>query len=146
MKNLLKIGELSKESGVSIDTIRFYENKGLINPTDRSEKGYRFYDSYTSSVLQFIVTSKELGFTLNEIKDLINIKINKNGKCSLALDKIKEKELDIDRKITELKKIKSALKKVSKKCESSKGDSNCHFLELLGWMIYGKQSSKSNID
>ena len=44
MKNRLKIGELSKESGVSIDTIRFYEDKGLIYPTSRSDKGYRFYD------------------------------------------------------------------------------------------------------
>lgn len=132
MKNLLKIGELSKESGVSIDTIRFYEDKGLINPTNRSEKGHRYYEPATSSALQFIASSKDLGFTLNEIKDLINIKVSKNGKCSFALDKLKEKERDIDKKITELKKIKTALKKVSKKCESSKSDSKCHFLELLG--------------
>jgi len=132
MKNLLKIGELSKESGVSIDTIRFYEDKGLISPTNRSEKGYRFYDLATSNALEFIISSKELGFTLNEIKDLINIKVNKKGKCSLTLDKIKDKELDIDKKISELRKIKNALKKVSKKCESSNAESNCHFLELLG--------------
>ncbi|WP_419168265.1 MerR family transcriptional regulator [Halobacteriovorax sp.] len=132
MNDLLKIGELSKVSGVSIDTIRFYENKGLIIPTNRSKKGYRYYDSNTSRMLQFIISSKELGFTLNEIKELINIKVNKNGKCSLALDRIKEKELDIDKKILELKKIKDALNKVSKKCGSSIDGSKCHFLELLG--------------
>jgi len=132
MKKLLKIGELSKECGVSIDTIRFYEVKGLINPTSRNEKGYRFYDLATSRQLQFIISSKGLGFTLIEIKNLINIKVNKKGKCSFALDKIKDKELDIDKKISELRKIKIALKKVSKKCESSNCESNCHFLELLG--------------
>lgn len=132
MKGLLKIGELSDVSGVSIDTIRFYEEKGLIKPYNRNEKGYRFYGPSTSKKLQFIISAKELGFTLNEIKALINIKINKKGKCSLALDKIKEKELDVDKKISELKKIKSALKKVSKRCESSNADSDCHFLELLG--------------
>ena len=132
MKNRLKIGELSKESGVSIDTIRFYEDKGLIYPTSRSDKGYRFYDSATSNALKFIISSKELGFTLNEIKDLINIQVSKKGKCSLTLNKIKEKELDIDKKISELKKIKRTLNKVSKKCESADSDSSCHFLELLG--------------
>lgn len=132
MKNRLKIGELSKESGVSIDTIRFYEEKGLISPTSRSNKGYRFYDPRTSNALKFIITSKELGFTLSEIKDLINIQVSKKGKCSLTLNKIKEKELDIDKKISELKKIKRTLNKVSKKCESEDSDSSCHFLELLG--------------
>ena len=132
MKNSLKIGELSKESGVSIDTIRFYEEKGLISPISRSDKGYRFYNSATSNALKFIISSKELGFTLNEIKDLINIQVSKKGKCSLTLDKIKEKELDIDKKISELRKIKRTLNKVSKKCESADSDSNCHFLELLG--------------
>ena len=100
MKNRLKIGEPSKESGVSIDTIRFYEDKGLIYPTSRSDKGYRFYYSATSNALKFIISSKELGFTLNEIKDLINIQVSKKGKCSLTLNKIKEKELDIDKKIS----------------------------------------------
>lgn len=132
MKNRLKIGELSKESGVSIDTIRFYEEKGLISPASRSEKGYRFYDPSTSNALKFIITSKELGFTLSEINDLINIQVSKKGKCSLTLNKIKEKELDIDKKISELKKIKRTLNKVSKKCESADSDSSCHFLELLG--------------
>lgn len=132
MQKIFKIGELARECGVSVDTIRFYEEKNLIFPIRRSEKGYRFYNSETSNTLNFIISSKKLGFTLNEIKDLINIQVSKKRKCSLTLDKIKEKELDIDKKISELRKIKRTLNKVSKKCESAGSDSNCHFLELLG--------------
>lgn len=127
----LKIGELAEASGSTIDTIRFYENKGLVIPGERSASGYRHYDPQSISVLKFIQMCKELGFTLAEIKDLLEIKIDKGGKCSLALEKIKSKEIEIDAKINDLKKIKRALRKVSSICEESKGEERCHFLDLM---------------
>lgn len=99
---------------------------------ERSQSGYRYYDLESAKKLRFIHSVKELGFTLSEIKDLISIQVSKNGKCSLALEKIREKEKNIDKKISELKRIKNALRKVSKKCESSNSDNKCHFLELIG--------------
>lgn len=131
MDSLYKIGELSKETGATIDTIRFYEDKGLLAPEKRSSSGYRYYNSSAPHILNFIQSAKDLGFTLIEIKELLEIQISKKGKCSLALGKIKEKEANIDKKILELKKIKKALARVSEKCESTSGESQCHFLELL---------------
>lgn len=128
---MLKIGELAEASGSTIDTIRFYENKGLVLPGERSASGYRHYNLESVSVLKFIQMCKELGFTLSEIKDFLEIKIEKGGKCNLAFDKIKSKESEIDVKISDLKKIKKALKKISKICEESNGEACCHFLDHL---------------
>lgn len=138
MSNLYKIGQLSKEAGATIDTIRFYESKGLLKPESRSISGYRYYGDNALQILNFIQSAKELGFTLVEIRELLEIKINKGGKCSLALEKIKQKEDNIERKIIELKKIKKALKKVSSKCEGTSSDEPCHFLELFGGTKNGR--------
>jgi len=131
MEHQYKIGEVAKETGASIDTIRFYEDKGLLHPKSRSKSGYRYYDEISVHTLNFIRSAKDLGFTLSEIKELLEIQIYKEGKCSLALEKLKIKENDINRKIRELKKIKKALRKVSKKCELTQANESCHFLELL---------------
>ncbi len=138
MSNLYKIGELSKVAGATIDTIRFYEDKGLLKPESRSSSGYRYYGNTALKTLNFIQSVKELGFTLNEIREFLEIQFNNSGKCSLALEKIKEKEGDVERKIIELKKIKKALKKVSSKCEETNSNEPCHFLELLGGSKSGK--------
>jgi DNA-binding transcriptional MerR regulator len=131
MTKMLKIGELAEASGSTIDTIRFYENKGLLIPGVRSESGYRHYNDEAISILKFIQLTKELGFSLSEIKEFLEIKIDKRGTCSLALEKIKNKENEIENKINDLKKIKKALKKISFRCEADGDKSPCHFLEFL---------------
>lgn len=131
MSKKLKIGELAEASGSTIDTIRFYENKGLVIPGERSASGYRQYNLDSVAVLKFINMCKNLGFTLSEIKEFLEIKIEKGGKCNLALDKIKDKESEIDVKISGLKKIKKTLKRISKTCEESDGEKYCHFLDHL---------------
>lgn len=138
MTELLKIGQLAKESGVTIDTIRFYEDKGLIKPDSRSDSGYRYYGLDAINILNFVRSAKELGFTLSEIGDFLEIQISKRGKCSLAQEKIDDKINDIDIKISNLKSIKKALSKVSKKCEVSVSSEPCHFLDLLGGIKNGR--------
>lgn len=137
MTELLKIGQLAKESGATIDTIRFYEDKGLIKPDSRSDSGYRYYGLEAINTLNFVQGAKELGFTLSEIGDFLEIQISNKGKCSLAQEKIEDKINDIDIKISNLKSIKKALTKVSKKCETSNSNEPCHFLDLLGGIKNG---------
>lgn len=67
----MKIGELSKLTGVSVDALRFYEEKGLIQPTSRTESGYRQYETATATQVTFIKTAQELGFSLQEIADVM---------------------------------------------------------------------------
>jgi MerR family transcriptional regulator, copper efflux regulator len=67
----MKIGELSKLTGVSVDALRFYEEKGLIQPTGRTESGYRQYAPATATQVAFLKTAQELGFSLQEIADVM---------------------------------------------------------------------------
>jgi MerR family copper efflux transcriptional regulator len=69
----LKIGEVAKETGVGIETIRFYERKGLLDEPSRRPSGYRQYDVSIVARLQFIRRAKELGFTLSEIAELLGL-------------------------------------------------------------------------
>lgn len=131
MKSLYKIGELSKLSGSSIDTIRFYEDKGLLVPKSRSQSGTRSYDTSALKALSFINSAKELGFSLSEINEFLLIRTGKKNECSLSLKKISHKEEEVDGKIKELKKIKKALHQIATICKDSGGKQPCHFLEML---------------
>lgn len=105
------IGELSKKSELSKDTIRFYEKIGLISHIGRqsSHNNYKQYDSKTLERLKLIKRAKELGFTLNEIRQVINDwqdnKLSKSEKIQIFHNKI----LDIDERINNLKDIKAYL-------------------------------------
>lgn len=131
METVYKIGELSRLSGTSIDTIRFYEDRGLLFPRARSLSGTRSYDTTAVKVLSFINSAKELGFSLTEINEFLLIKTGKKNECSLTLEKITHKEKEVDRKISELKKIKKALHQIADRCTDSGGKQPCHFLEML---------------
>ena len=69
----MKIGEVAKRSGVGIETIRFYEREGLLQEPERRPSGYRQYDESTIKRLEYISRAKELGFTLAEIRELLEL-------------------------------------------------------------------------
>ena len=73
MNTLLTIGKLATKAGIKAGTIRFYERKGLINPSSRSESGYRLYSEDVQHSLFFIKQVKGLGFSLDEIKELLTL-------------------------------------------------------------------------
>ena len=80
----MRIGELSKITEISIDTIRYYEKMGLLNPIDRTESGYRIYDHDGKRRLQFIRRAQSLGFTLDEIKELLGLHEKPDADCAPA--------------------------------------------------------------
>ena len=87
----LTIGQLAKESGVRTDTIRYYEQLGLIKPEGRSESGYRLYSDDAIRLVQFIRRAKDLGFTLAEIKTLLTLKASQTATCNDMLQRTEEK-------------------------------------------------------
>lgn len=110
------VGVLAKETGINIETIRYYENIKLLPKPKRKESRYRVYDVDDLARLKFIVRAKELGFTLKELKELLNLKIESTSTCSdvkhLAEGKIKT----VDEKIRDLKSIKKHLGILVKQC------------------------------
>lgn len=84
---LLKIGEVAKQAGVGIETIRYYEREGLLPPPLRQRAihhaGYRLYEEDTIRRLRFILLAKSLGFTLKEIGDLLGLRVDQSSPCPI---------------------------------------------------------------
>lgn len=111
----MNIGEASDATSLPAKTIRYYEDIGLIKP-DRAANGYRDYDDKDVHRLAFIQRSRSLGFTIDECRSLLSLYENKERASSdvkaLALEKI----LEIDRKLKELKSLRSTLKTLADHC------------------------------
>ena len=128
----LTIGQLAKESGVRTDTIRYYEQLGLIKPEGRSESGYRLYSDDAIRLVQFIRRAKDLGFTLAEIKTLLTLKASQTATCNDMLQRTEEKLEEAKENIKHLNRMHDALEKLAEECPG--GDmplSKCPILDYL---------------
>ena len=128
----MTIGKVASRTGVGIETIRFYERKGLINEPPRRDSGYRLYDTDVIDRLSFIQQAKSLGFTLEEISQLLSISL-KSGEPLPAVKKIARKRLqDIEEKLKLLRSMKRTLKKLVDACPGKGTIDDCPILETLG--------------
>ena len=127
MKTMTR-GELAKECGVNIEALRYYEKRRLIDPPMRSEIGYRLYSKEDAARIRFIRNAQKLGFTLNEILELLKLRVNKNESCESVLKKTKKKLNEVEQKIRGLKSMKKVLKKIINRCEESTLTSDCPIL------------------
>ncbi|BDR12157.1 Zn(2+)-responsive transcriptional regulator [Vibrio sp. STUT-A11] len=131
---MFHIGELAKRCGVTADTLRFYEKNGLIKPAERSESGYRLYNEENQKQVRFILKAKELGLSLCEIRDLLEIKLEATEHSCAEVKAITTAKLElVDEKINELTKIRRALKKINDACCGHVDDdaSHCSILAAL---------------
>ena len=124
-------GQVAKDAGIGIETVRFYEQKGLIPKPKRSNAGYRQYDPETIKRVQFITKAKELGFSLSEISELLSLKANTRSKCRKVKQVASYKIQEIEQKIAGLKKMNRVLNKLVKTCQSSQPTTACPILDAL---------------
>ncbi len=124
-------GKLAKLANVNIESIRFYERKGLMPKPMRSDSGYRLYSEDDVHRIKFIKKAQGLGFTLREIKDLLNLRIDDNTSCEDVQEIIVQKMNEIEIKIKEMKKINKTLKEMQNLCSTNKLERDCPFLDLL---------------
>ncbi len=119
------IGELSSKTGLSRDTIRFYEKQGLISVA-RKERRFNNYKEYSEETLQRLLSVKlikSFGFTLNEASDLLDMIEMNEATCDNVLEKIEAKVKLLDEKIKELRKIKTLLLNGIKNCQGANNES-----------------------
>jgi MerR family transcriptional regulator, copper efflux regulator len=128
---ILSIGQVAKRTMLTVETIRFYEKKGLIIPPQRSDTGYRLYPSTTIKRVLFIQHAKKVGFTLKEIKELLYLRKTPGTSCTEIKLRSLDKLAEIERKIEGLKKIKQALSLMLIHCSGSGDLSECPILETL---------------
>jgi len=131
MEKKFKIGDIAKQAGLNIETIRFYERRGLILPVARTGAGYRIYDENALSRLRFIKNAKEIGFTLKEIDELLKLKINPKSKCGDIRKRAEKKLQIIHAKMAVLESIRKVLKKLIEDCQSGLPTEACPILKSM---------------
>lgn len=134
----MRIGQMSKQTGVSIDAIRFYERSRLLAAPTRSEGGFRLYASDDLAALQFIRSLQTLGFSLNEIREFVSLRTNDLRACSAVRKMLDHKLKHIHAKRIALAELEDELKAALTKCNSQlkrpKGKKNgrCPVLTVFG--------------
>lgn len=121
----MKIGEIARRSGVGIETIRYYEREGLLLEPVRRPSGYRQYDESTVERLEYIRQAKELGFTLAEIKELLELSFVAHEGCNHIRQRAETKVADIEGKIRSLQQMKRSLGKIVDRCRAKNSKDAC---------------------
>jgi MerR family mercuric resistance operon transcriptional regulator len=126
----LSIGELSKQSGVNIETIRYYEKRGIMPPPGRSAGGYRLYGPEHLKRLSFVRRSRQLGFSLDEIRGLLRLVDGDAYTCAQVRDLTLGHLEEIRRKIADLKRLKRVMEEMAAQCSGERAP-ECAIIDAL---------------
>lgn len=128
----MRIGEAARQAGVGVETIRFYETKGLIDqpPTPR-DGGYRDYPETTVRRIRFVRNAQQIGFSLKEIVDLLALNTRDAAQCSDVRAKACAKLAEVDARIENLGRIRSALEELIEACPGEGPARECSILEAI---------------
>lgn len=113
---MLTIGKVAEQAQVSSDSIRFYEREGLISPAKKSESGYRLYTEEAVRRLGFIKHAQQCGFSLSEIRELLELRADTKSCCDDMYQVAVEKKLQLETKIKALKAMSEALSHLIVQC------------------------------
>lgn len=127
----LTTGRLARSAGVNLETVRYYERRGLLRRPPRSPSGYRAYAAEDLARLSFIKRAQALGFTLDEIKELLELRIDARNPCERVLARTEAKIAVIDRKLDDLRRIKAALARLVAACRRRAKRARCPILDSL---------------
>lgn len=127
----LTVSRMAKQGGVNLQTIRYYERLGLLAPAYRTEAGYRIFQPETARRIRFIKRAQELGFSLNEIKELLSLRIDKHTTQADIRRRAQAKLTDVEQKIRQLEAIHASLLRLTESCSGCGSVDGCPILENL---------------
>lgn len=127
---MLTIGDLSRSTGVKVPTIRYYEQMGLLSAAERSEGNQRRYSRREQERLSFIRHARELGLTIEAIRELIELSQHPEQPCAHADRIAAEQLLDIREKIVRLKKLEKELERITSQCHGHQVK-DCYVIRAL---------------
>lgn len=130
-RDTFTIGRLARECGVSIDTIRYYERERLLAPACRTPAGYRLYGADAVTRLRFVRQAKALGFTLEEIGELLALKRTPGSTCSDVRTRTRAKISDIAGRIAALDRMRATLEGLAAGCPGDAPVGDCPILGAL---------------
>jgi MerR family copper efflux transcriptional regulator len=127
----MKIGQVAKSAGITVEAIRFYEKEGLIEIPSRTSSGYRNYSADQTQIISFIKKAKKLGFSLKEIKEILELRYTPGTTCGDIKQKAEKKVAIITERIDLLLKVRKSLSRLIESCTAESPVSTCPIIELL---------------
>lgn len=128
---MMKIGELARKTGLSVDAIRFYEKQGLIKSRGRTEGGYREFSLDTAELLHFVSKCRALDISIPEIKKLLQVRSRSAKSCREANIVIDDQLTKLRKRIQELKKLESQLSELRSVCNQELDPGKCAIIKAL---------------
>ncbi len=135
---MLTISKLAREAGVNVETIRFYQRRGLLAEPPKPLGGIRHYEQADVARVLFIKAAQRIGFTLGEIEQLLNL--DDGMHCSEARAIAEHKLEAVRERLADLQRIESALSQLVGRCEASRGQVSCPLIDALQPSIESKPS------
>jgi MerR family mercuric resistance operon transcriptional regulator len=129
--NMLSIGQIARQAGVGVETVRFYEREGLLEEPARRASGYRQYAQDTVTQIRFIKRAQHLGFSLKEIAELLALRVDGKTSCDQVKERAAAKLAEVEQKMVELQRMRQALLQVASLCEGDGPGSHCPMLDAL---------------
>lgn len=127
----LKVGEVAKRAGVNLQTVRYYERRGLLPRPPRTPANYRIYPVDTVLRVRFVKRAQELGFTLKEIQELLALRAAPKTRCADVRARAEAKVHDIDQRVRTLRAMRRALHNLIGECSGRGPVSRCPILEAI---------------
>lgn len=127
----LTIGKVAQQAGIGVETVRFYTREGLLPEPPRRSFGIRTYPTETVQRLRFIQRAKQLGFSLKEIRELLDLRVSPDVTCADVRRLATAKVSDIEDRIRDLQRMRKALRSLAEHCQGSDPIGDCPILDHL---------------
>lgn len=130
-EHLLTIGVAAKRTGISVQAVRYYERRGLVLPGARRDSGYRLYGEDAVRRIRFIRNAQSLGFSLDEIRSLLELRVSRRSQCARVARRAEEKLLAVRFRLESLRAMEASLSALIRACRASEATARCPILSGL---------------
>ena len=127
----MSIGDLAKATGVKVVTIRYYEQIGVLPAVKRTSGNYRNYGTDHVRRLRFVRRCRDLGFSLDQVRDLLRLSVENGPSCAEVCDMAERQRKAVEDKIRDLKRLASELRRITASCNGRRAMAECRIIEAL---------------
>jgi len=127
----VRSGQLALRAGVNVETLRYYERRGLLEAPARLPSGYRAYDDEAVRIIRFIKRAQELGFTLAEVETLLELAAGGPDTCDAAQSLAGNRIADLDRRIEMMRRMRDSLERLVATCQRPRRDRECPLIQSI---------------
>ena len=127
----MRTSELAGQAGVNTETLRYYERRGLLTEPPRTSGGYRDYPPTAVELLRFIKRAQELGFTLDEVEELLHLDTGGPDSCDATRSLAEHRKADLEQRIRDLQRMRDTLADLVATCDLPRADRRCALLEAI---------------